>query len=130
MVIYYKFHDDGKIQVNYAFTDLMVIRLIADGVIERPKNSVAAAKKVISQMTSGRSQEKVMIQKGQLLIAESPASLLGLIGLHWTDQSNWRYLASVFLSRRYEPGCDLLVNVPTSQLTDLIREQIFTLTVN
>ena len=115
---------DGKngLDVDYYYTDIIILLGIRESIIElNSPPTDKAMNKLFSDLGSGRSHDKVAVNKNMFIKAKNPAGLLALVGLHNTENTSfWRYHIQTMV-----PPCneDNLPS-PYKKLKEFVNEEI------
>lgn len=103
--------------VEYSFTDIYYISLIATGVVTALAATVEAAKRVRTEIWKGKATDKTEVPRGLFLSAKDPSALLSLAGFHSVYRHMWQGTALRSISFRLDPNFKLKQG-ETSQLLD------------
>jgi hypothetical protein len=91
VLIRYRVEDDGRLEVDYLYTDLYVLLAFENGLIQRGHGSSRnAIKTCLQQLREGLGSERLAVPRAAFVRAKSPAALLALLGLHGTLDHTWK----------------------------------------
>lgn len=80
----------GIVSLSYAYSDYLIVRLLASGHFNHPKQRVKSARNVLEDMTSSI-DGTFALKRACFLGAPTPDHLLSLMGLHSTVGTRWRH---------------------------------------
>ncbi|WP_430454389.1 hypothetical protein [Rhodopirellula europaea] len=109
--------------VSYAFTNSIIIALIAAGLFGKSKGTVSAAGRILQSLSSGSSRECVAVTAEMFVEARNPDNLLALLNLHSQSMTNWRQMCLRYISQTYG-GATSDPNLPIDQLADTCLNMI------
>ena len=115
---------DADIEIQYYYTDIYIITLIALGVRIAQGATVQAASKLRDKISVGMSNQKVAVAKGLFIPAADPKCLLALIGLHSERENSWRFNALRVIAERYLPGAMGELPAPVEKLRQTTATQL------
>lgn len=82
--------EQGTLSLSYAYSDYLIVRLLASGHFNFPKQRVKAAKEALEDMTNDIDGSFTLKRKC-FLGAPTSDHLLSLMGLHSTVKTRWRH---------------------------------------
>jgi hypothetical protein len=105
------------VNVRYGFTDVYILGLIAQNVINRHHTVRTAAKHLLTALGTGASNACVAVTKPMFVWAAAVDNLLSLMGLHSNSNSNWRGMSLVYLDHTLGHGD---VEMPAGNTTETL----------
>lgn len=118
-------HNKG-LEVNYYYTDLFILLLFSECIIERlDRRTRNILLGIVLHYSDGRGNEKIRVTKSMFVKAKSPEALLGLCGLHNTICGDWiNYLIRILNKNIKAPKKIRIQEIPERILKQEIGKEI------
>lgn len=88
----YRVEGDGRLEVDYFYTDLYILLAFKHGLLRRKhKSSREAITKCLQKLCEGNGIQRLAVPLTAFVQAKSPATLLGLLSLRSTHGHNWKF---------------------------------------
>ncbi|MCF6459157.1 hypothetical protein [Pseudoalteromonas sp. MMG024] len=122
-VILIEIEDNNGLNVAYYYTDIIILCGLRDKIINKKRPpSEKVLNNFFGNLVQGTSHEKITLNKSMFLKANSPASLLALMGFHNSvNTSSWQYhIQKIAYSPYKQPD----LAAPEKHLKKYINEEI------
>jgi hypothetical protein len=114
----------AEVEVSYSYTDIMILSVLWEEIISRPKPQQDRLRRLRGDLESGPAGS-VELPRSAFVHAGSPAKLLAMMGLHSHVQSTWRLLMWQLLRKRKTDISAPVTNLRASvaaELAELARK--------
>lgn len=123
VLIKYRVEDDGRLEVDYYYTDLYVLLAFEHELIQRKHgHSRTAITRCLQDLREGSGREKLTVPRPAFVRARSPATLLALLGLHSTHGHPWKFHVTQLVNH-LAGDATLNLPMPLEQFKKLFRQE-------